>query len=98
MANGVRSYEGAISILRSMRHYMESTSGELGVIKSKYDTLINEADKNGWMQNYINELRKRYTRFEDQIEGLKKIIGTFNSKIDEDIKRLEILKQAAEKH
>jgi len=98
MANGVRSYEDAISVLRSMKHYMKSTLGELGVIKDKYDTLINEADKNGWMQNYINELRKRYTRFEDQIEGLKKLIEVFNSQIAEDIDMLEILKQAAEKH
>jgi len=98
IVNEVKSYEDAIFTLKKMEESLRKTLEELSAIKSKYDTLINEADKNGWMQNYINELRKRYTRFEDQIKELKKLIEKFSSQIDEDIKRLEQLKQAAEKH
>jgi hypothetical protein len=42
----------------------------LGIMQEKYKQQIDKAETMGFMQNYTDELKKRYKIFYDKIEGL----------------------------
>jgi hypothetical protein len=96
MSYAVKDYDDAISNLRNLKAKLLSAQGELSRVKEIYNNSLQEAQEKGWMETYIKTMLKKQEVFNEKVNIMIKTIELIKNKIDQDIKQLYSLKQAAQ--
>jgi hypothetical protein len=81
--SGLDDYKRHLQMLERVKQNIYALKRYLGIMQEKYKQQIDKAETMGFMQNYTDELKKRYKIFYDKIEGLIILIEKHTRQISE---------------